>query len=94
MLCFRGSRLPPFLEPFALLLGAPDDRRHTQAPTLPDRQGGSTMQHGSQHPEGTGPTHGSDGAQPAPYNRKATMRQELDMMLNGRYHVNRQLNSA
>ena len=52
------------------------------------------MQHGSQHPEGTGPTHGSDGAQPAPYNRKATMRQELDMMLNGRYHVNRQLNSA
>ena len=51
------------------------------------------MQHGSQHPEGTGPP-GAAGAQPAPYNRKATMRQELDMMLNGRYHVNRQLNSA
>jgi hypothetical protein len=52
------------------------------------------MQHGSQHAEGTGLSGGGAQAAPSPYNRKATMRQELDMMLNGRYHVNRQLNSA
>lgn len=51
------------------------------------------MQHGDPHTEGpSSPPAG--GAQAASYNRKAAMRQELDVMLNGRYHANRQLNSA